>query len=163
MSQEVVESGLTARPMVTAESHRFNKIGEIFRSGLSILDDDARILASRTSTVTNLSAASKVTIIVLGAIVATSGTMSAVFGEDNDVVILMYAFCGVVIAAVGGIDAAFRLQELSSGVRHLGGEIEAKRFSFYSSWLQLQAELEDTEAEDSDSIETIVESAKNAQ
>jgi len=66
----------------------------------------------------------KVMTIVLGAFAATSGTATKFFGE-TPFIPLTYTIVGLTIAAIGGLDAAFKYGERATDLNRLAAKCEA--------------------------------------
>jgi hypothetical protein len=67
----------------------------------------------------------KVMTIVLGAFAVTSATATKIFGEPSRIVLLTYPLVGLAIAAIGGLDAAFKYGERATELNRLAAKCEA--------------------------------------
>src|SRR5215204_1401885 len=80
----------------------------------------ANVLA-QAGKIRRIAAASlKVLTIVLGAFAATSGTPTKFFGE----IPIIYTIVGLAIAAIGGLDAAFKYGERATELNRLAAKCE---------------------------------------
>jgi hypothetical protein len=94
----------------------------------------ADILASSAQQLRRRSAVSKVIIIVLGAIAATSGTAAQIAGANSASVTVFYAAVGLVIAAVAGIEAAFKLGDRGIELTLLAAVCQSTLREIDSDW-----------------------------
>lgn len=63
--------------------------------------------------------------VVLGALVATKETMVGLFPNAKDALMVFYALSGVLIAAVAGLEAAFRFKDKSATLHVLAATCES--------------------------------------
>jgi hypothetical protein len=122
------ENDMTKRNSID-EKKELSESGELFLicdHELDKLEQDAANLAIRASLLSRLSKAAKATTIVLGAVIATSGTAATIWGDDSVGVLLFFTLCGVTVAAVSGLDAAFKLETRSNSRRLLAADVSAK-------------------------------------
>lgn len=110
-------------------------MAKVFFEHVALLRTSAETIAVRASSLTNLSASTRVTTIVLGAIIATSGTATQIWGDGNAIILVVYTVLGVIIAAVGGIEAAFKLQSNANARRLLSSEIEGRTAALRAAWV----------------------------
>ena len=68
----------------------------------------------------------RVSVIVLGALVGTRGVADKVGSDDGRFVAVAYAIVGVLIAAIGGIEAAFAYEKKSAEARRLAATCNAQ-------------------------------------
>jgi hypothetical protein len=94
----------------------------------------ADILASSAQRQRRLSAISKVVIIILGAIAATSGAATQIAGEKSVPVTIFYTVIGLLIAAIGGIEAAFKFGERSADLTVLASVCQSTLREIDSRW-----------------------------
>ena len=79
--------------------------------------------------------ASKVLTITLGALVATNGAATEIWGtEYSEAILSVYTIIGVLIAIVGGLDAAFKFEAKLEGRRLLAGEVDTKHREMNLLW-----------------------------
>jgi hypothetical protein len=112
----------------------FEPLNNMFFFGEDRLRDIADIIANSEKRLTRIAAASKVVIIVLGAFAATHGAASTIFGEGAVSVLVVYTVVGLIIAAVGGSETAFRFESRSSGLRLLTAEVNSTVWRLRSKW-----------------------------
>jgi hypothetical protein len=94
----------------------------------------ADILATSAQRQRRLSAISKVIIIILGAIAATSGAATQIAGEKSVPVTVFYTVIGLVIAATGGIEAAFKFGERGAELTALASVCQSTLREVDSRW-----------------------------
>jgi Protein of unknown function (DUF4231) len=94
----------------------------------------ADILASSAQQLRRRSAISKVVLIVLGAVAATSGTAAQIAGENSSAVTIFYAAIGLVIAAVAGIEAAFKFGDRGAELTILAAVCQSTLREIDSDW-----------------------------
>lgn len=109
---------------------KLNKMIDSFwqksENNFKILNESASVLARHAIRLTRTSMGANACVITLGAISATSGAFSALYGEDNSLVILAYTIIGLAIATISGLDAAFKWESTSFGRNLLAGEVTGK-------------------------------------
>jgi hypothetical protein len=98
------------------------------------LHNIATILARAARRNAHLAAAAKVITIVFGAIAATSGAATTVFGEANVAAILAYTLVGLIIAAVGGLEAAFKLESRGVELKVLAALCQSTLWQIDTDW-----------------------------
>jgi len=76
----------------------------------------------------------RVVIIILGALSAAQGAIVAVFGASRLTVSLVFAAIGIAVAAVAGIETAFKFESRSSDLRVLAARCQSARFRHNSEW-----------------------------
>jgi hypothetical protein len=87
--------------------------------------------------------------IVLGAFSASQGVTVAKFGASTAIVTsLVFAASGIAIAAIAGIEAAFKFESRSTELRMLAAKCQAARFQHNSEWSYRIAIAEPSEALD---------------
>ena len=94
------------------------------------------ILAKHTTRKGHRAGASKVTTIVLGAFVATQAVAAKIFGDASVGVTVVYAIAGLLIAAVGGLEAAFKIESRSAALRALAAQCQSQCWQIDSDWLK---------------------------
>jgi hypothetical protein len=100
------------------------------------LHNIASILAQSALRRGRLAAGSKVITIVFGAIAATQGLAAKLLSEGSPLVVVPYALVGLIIAAVAGIDAAFKLESRSAELTVLAAECQSTIWQIDSAWQQ---------------------------
>jgi hypothetical protein len=83
------------------------------------------ILAKRAREFSLLSGIITVTTVTLGALVATRDTALSLFGNSKTWLIAFYSLSGVLIAAVAGLEAAFRFKDKSAKLNLLASTTES--------------------------------------
>jgi hypothetical protein len=94
----------------------------------------ADILASSAQGLRRSSAISKVVIIILGAIAATSGAATQIAGEKSVPVTVFYTVVGLLIATVGGIEAAFKFGDRGAELTALAAACQSTLREIDSRW-----------------------------
>jgi hypothetical protein len=94
----------------------------------------ADILASSAQRQRRLSTISKVVIIILGAIAATSGAATQIAGEKSVLVTVFYTVIGLLIAAIGGIEAAFKFGDRGAELTSLASVCQSTLREIDSRW-----------------------------
>jgi hypothetical protein len=94
----------------------------------------ADILAGRAQKVSILAASCKVLLIVLGAISATRGTADQLVLIDATDKMVFYTAIGVVVAAVAGLDAAFKFEGHAAEFRLMAADCQATLRAVDTTW-----------------------------
>jgi len=94
----------------------------------------ADIIASSAQRQRRASAISKVVIIILGAIAATSGAATQIAGEKSVPVTIIYTAVGLLIATVGGIEAAFKFGDRGAELTTLAATCQSTLREIDSRW-----------------------------
>lgn len=76
----------------------------------------------------------KITTIILGAFSASQGIALAVFGKSNVITSIVFAAVGVAVAAIAGIETAFKFETRASELRLLAARCQGARFQHNSEW-----------------------------
>jgi hypothetical protein len=84
-----------------------------------------RILAKHARKLSLIAAVTTTSTIVLGAIVATRDALDPLYPNAKHSITLTYTFLGVLIAAVGGIEAAFRFRDKAAKLHSLTASCES--------------------------------------
>jgi hypothetical protein len=92
------------------------------------------ILARRARQATIRSDVSRVVVILLGAVVATREAANQIAGAGNTVAIVVYALFGVLIAAVAGLQAAFKWETSAADLRLLAATCQSTVRFVDSQW-----------------------------
>ena len=100
----------------------------------SELHSVAKILATSAGQQRRWSAISKILIVVLGAVAATSGTAARVAGVNSIFVTVFYAAIGLLIATVGGIEAAFKFGDRGAELTVLAAACQSTLREVDSRW-----------------------------
>lgn len=98
------------------------------------LHEVADTLAASAQQQRRWSAISKILVVVLGAIAATSGTAARVAGANSIFVAIFYAAIGLLIAAVGGIEAAFKFGDRGAELTVLAAACQSTLREIDSRW-----------------------------
>jgi hypothetical protein len=94
----------------------------------------ADIIASAAQHQRRLSASSKVIIIILGAFAATSGAATQIAGEKSIPVTIVYTIIGLLIAAVAGIETAFKFGDRGAELTVLAAVCQSALREVDSRW-----------------------------
>ena len=94
----------------------------------------AKILSEQAGRLGQWGATGRVTVIVLGAVVATQGVAEKAVGEGSTVVLLVYALCGVLIAAISGLEAAFKTEARAAELRLLAATCQSTIWRADTEW-----------------------------
>src|SRR5690348_12407887 len=94
----------------------------------------AKILSERAGQLGWRGAIGRVSVIVLGAIVATQGVAQKVAGEGNTVVLVAYTLFGVLIAAVSSLEAAFKTESRSAELKLLAANCQSTIWRTDTEW-----------------------------
>jgi hypothetical protein len=108
----------------------------------------ADIIASSAQRLRRASAISKVVIIILGAIAATSGAATQIAGEKSVPVTIIYTAVGLLIATVGGIEAAFKLGDRGTELTALAATCQSTLREIDSRWNKEVGSTVDPTAQD---------------
>lgn len=85
---------------------------EMLQSGINDRQQELQgvtdILARSARQLSRRGMASKVILVLLGALVATRETATQIFGASNNGAAVTYALLGTAVAVVAGLDAAFK-------------------------------------------------------
>jgi hypothetical protein len=76
----------------------------------------------------------KVATIILGAFSASQGVALEVFGKSNMAISIGFASVGIAVAAIAGVEAAFRFEARAPELRMLAAKCQAARFHHNSEW-----------------------------
>jgi hypothetical protein len=98
------------------------------------LHSAADIIAASAQHQRRSSAISKVVIIILGAIAATSGAATQIAGQKSVSVTVFYTVIGLLIAAVGGIEAAFKFGDRGAELTILAAACQSALREIDSRW-----------------------------
>lgn len=82
-------------------------------------------------------ALSKVLTIVLGAVVATQGVAAKIWGDGNTAIVIIFTLIGLCIAAISGLEAAFKTESRASGLRSLATRCQVTIFQIDTQWRKL--------------------------
>lgn len=85
----------------------------------------AGILATAAARRGAYASGAKVMTITLGAFVATNAVATKLWGNDNMLVVVIYALAGLTIAAVSGIEAAFKIESRATALRSLAAKCQS--------------------------------------
>ncbi len=113
---------------------RFGEIQNGISERQSELQGVTNILAAKAQKIVKISAAAKVIIILLGAIVATRETANLWAGENNLPVSIIYTVLGVTIAVVAGLEAAFKWERRAAELRILAATCQSTVRQVDSQW-----------------------------
>jgi len=94
----------------------------------------AKILSEQAGRLGRWGSAGRVAVIVLGALVATQGVADKAAGEGNLAVLLGYTFCGVLIAAISGLEAAFRSESRAAELKLLAATCQSTIWHTDTEW-----------------------------
>ncbi|HET9587980.1 MAG TPA: hypothetical protein VFO91_04240 [Anaerolineales bacterium] len=94
----------------------------------------AKILSQKAEILAKQGAASRVITIVLGAIVATQGVAEKIAGEGSPGILLTYTVIGVLIAAISGLEAAFRTESRSAELKLLAATCQSTIWRTDTQW-----------------------------
>jgi hypothetical protein len=94
----------------------------------------ADILARVASKKGRQAAVARVATIVLGAFVATNAVATKLWGNENSLVVVVYALAGLVIAAASGMEAAFKVEARAAGLRALAAKCQGTIWQIDSEW-----------------------------
>jgi hypothetical protein len=94
----------------------------------------ADILAGAAAVSSRRSAAAKVGIVVLGAVAATNGAATQLAGGPASWVIVLYTLVGLAIAAIGGLEAAFKVNERAIDLTLLAATCQSTVRDIDSRW-----------------------------
>lgn len=97
------------------------------------LHDVADLLADAAASARRTSSIARVVIVVLGAAAATNGAATQVVGNDTAVIVI-YTLIGLIIAAVGGLEAAFKMGERAVGLVVLAANCQSTVREIDSRW-----------------------------
>lgn len=137
----------SAKPISIVDQEQFKIMMRLSRreaaNNLKKLQDYADILARSANKLMRIAMVTKVTIIFLGALAATSAPASSLLGENNPAIIIFYTIVGLTIATVSGLDAAFKNETRSSGRLILAGNVSAELYEFSRNFngVLLKAEI----------------------
>ncbi len=98
------------------------------------LHNIATILAQTAKGKSNLAAIGRVITIVFGALAATNGAATTLFGEKNVAAIVVYTLIGLTIAAIGGLEAAFKYESKSAELKLLAALCQSTIWQIDSDW-----------------------------
>jgi hypothetical protein len=98
------------------------------------LHEVADILASAADLGRRRSSLAKVLIVVLGAIAATNGAAAKLAGGSANWVIVVYTVVGLAIAAIGGLEAAFKLGERAAELTILAATCQSTVRDIDTRW-----------------------------
>ncbi len=104
---------------VAHNAQQISNLQDFIRQGEQELTDIDTILAASAGTQSLLARSARIIIIVSGAVAATNGTASKLFGENNITTAVVYAVIGVIIATIGGIEAAYKFDSKSASLKNL--------------------------------------------
>jgi hypothetical protein len=90
----------------------------------------------------------RVATIVLGAFSASQGVAVAAFGGPTILASVVFATVGIAVAAIAGVEAAFKFESRASELRMLAAKCQAARFQHNSEWSYRIAIAEPGEAID---------------
>jgi hypothetical protein len=85
----------------------------------------AKVLSEKAETLAKQGATSRVITIVLGTVVATQGVADKIVGEGSTGVLLTYTIFGVLIAAISGLEAAFKTESRSAELKLLAATCQS--------------------------------------
>ena len=108
---------------------------------LTNVNSYSKILARTATVLKRVSMASKVFIIFLGAIAATSGTFSVLYGEENPIIVWIFTIVGLLIATLSGLDAAFKFEVRASARLSLAADISSSLFRYSSEYGSLDRRI----------------------
>lgn len=120
------------------QSQSYRDFGSRAEFSLATLDEMEKTLESKMRRINRLNMLLKVLTITLGAIVATSGTASDVFGGDAKAILAFYAIVGIVITALNGYEAAFKLGSRGAALLQLTATLRSKQSHVISNWAEYQ-------------------------
>lgn len=80
------------------------------------------------------SSSAKAFLIILGALTATKAVADEIAGAGNQLVVVVYAFFGVLTATLAGFLAAFKWEERSAELNVLASEVKAWTRDFENKW-----------------------------
>lgn len=111
----------------------------------------AGILATAAATKGTYASSAKVTTITLGAFVATNAVATKLWGNDNMLIVVIYALAGLAIAAVSGIEAAFKIESRATALRSLAARCQSTIWQIDSEWRKSVGWPESDSADDGES------------
>ncbi|HSF40459.1 MAG TPA: hypothetical protein VLT87_11750 [Thermoanaerobaculia bacterium] len=76
----------------------------------------------------------RVTTIILGAFSASQGVTVAALGMSTIATSIVFAISGISVAAIAGIEAAFKFESRASELRMLAAKCQSARFQHNSEW-----------------------------
>jgi len=94
----------------------------------------ADILARRAERVTKTANFTKVILILLGAFTATQGTADQLLGQSNATKIIAYTVAGLLIAALAGLEAAFKFDARAAELRLMAADCQSAIRAVDSQW-----------------------------
>jgi hypothetical protein len=98
------------------------------------LHNIAEILALAASRKGRLGALAKVTTIALGALIATQAVAVQILGDNSVGVIVAYSFAGLLVATIGGLEAAFRNEARAAELYVLAAQCQSTIWQIDSEW-----------------------------
>ncbi len=112
----------------------FDRIQEGINDRQSELHKVADILSMAAQRNRRFSAMAKVLIVTLGAVAATNGAATRLAGGTGKWVVVVYTVVGLAIAAVGGLDAAFKVSERAAELTILAATCQSAVREIDSRW-----------------------------
>jgi hypothetical protein len=94
----------------------------------------AAILASAARAKGSIASVAKTITISLGAFTATNAVAAKLWGADNRLLIILYTMTGLAIAAVSGLEAAFKLESRAAALRTLATNCQSTIWQIDSEW-----------------------------
>ena len=104
----------------------------------------AGILATAAQSGGKRAAAGKVLVITLGAFVATQAVAAKIWGDTNTSITIIYTVAGLLIAAVSGLEAAFKTESRSSALKALATRCQITIFQIDTQWQKSVGWYEET-------------------
>lgn len=94
----------------------------------------AEILAKGAKKKGRIAASTKVLTILLGAFITTQAVASQVFGDNSIGVVIVYALAGLLVAVVGGVEAAFKNETRAAELYVLAAQCQSIIWQIDSEW-----------------------------
>ncbi len=100
----------------------------------SELHNLAKILSESAQRLGRIGSIGRVAVIVLGAFVATQGVAETLAGRTNPAILVIYATSGLMIAALSGLEAAFKTESRSAELKLLAATCQSTIWKTDSEW-----------------------------
>ena len=97
-----------------------------------------RVLSRASQKRANVGATIKVIVIFLGAFVAVRETFNQLFGASSTLTIVVFAAAGLLVAALTGLEAAFKWETKSTNLRNLAAQCRSQAIELRSQRTQIR-------------------------
>lgn len=111
-----------------------NRIQEGLNDRQKELQEVKGIVARKAQKLSTYSSISKVVIVILGALAATKGTADQILEASGDLTSIIYASIGVFVAAIAGLEAAFKFESRAEKLRALATDCQSSLREADSIW-----------------------------